>query len=189
MFPLVKPQVPETPGLRQLQDRSEEDLAAEIETAEQFLQTAETYLAWARMGAQLVSQLKALQGNLSTSLGKIGEQADAMVSLAAAAKTTRNIGTHAGRPSLRRAVLMVMSTEPERIWRKRDIMQALRDTGWESRALKPSAQLATRLSEMVERGQLVRIEHGHYALPSSVAAKSAPVEGDESATAKVGADR
>jgi hypothetical protein len=162
-------------------------LASEIEVARRFFQAAETYLAWARMSEQLAEQLLALESGVSETPIPGGATAGGF-SPGEVVEPTRGIGLDRnGRPSLRRAILMVMQTEPDKIWRKREIFAGLTERGWESKGQKPTAQLATRLSEMVERGEVERVEYGLYALPG-VEAKSAPVTGDESATGKVETD-
>lgn len=187
----MKPSIPETPSLRELQNRSAEELAAEVKSAERFLQTAETYLAWVRLSQQLVEQLQELDSDVVAETPKPGGVTTGGIAPTEVVGTARNLGVHDGRPSLRRAVLMVMQTDPDKVWRKREIYAALKERGWLGRGQKPSAQLATRLSEMNERGEIVRVEYGYYALPTaeSVVAQSALVTGDDSATAQVGADK
>jgi hypothetical protein len=164
-----------------------DDLATEVELAKRFFQAAETYLAWARMSEQLAEQLAALEsgGVVSEPVTPGGGRAGGIAPTEVIGPT-HDIGVRNGRPSLRRAILMVMQTEPQRVWRKREIFAGLTERGWESKGQKPTAQLATRLWEMVERGEVERVEYGLYALPG-VVAKSAPVTGDESATAQEGA--
>ena len=53
--------------------------------------------------------------------------------------------------------------------------------GWESRGQKPEAQLATRLAEMIDRGEIVRVSVGHYMLAESYKElrKASPSQGGE----------
>jgi hypothetical protein len=107
----------------------------------------------------LANQLKALRGNDS--------QHKVVVDLGTSQATATMTATEAvvtnGRPSLRQAILLVLSSE-RRVWRKREIFEALKNSGWEPRGQKPEAQLATRLAEMINRGEVVRVSMGHYVL-------------------------
>jgi hypothetical protein len=132
-----------------------------VEKAQRFRQAADTYLTWAQLGEQLRTQWASL-----------GESPRPVVVAAPAATATASapaptIETRNGRPSLRRAILAVMAVEPTRVWRKKQIFLALKNMGWESRGQKPEAQLATRLAEMIERGEIVRVSVGHYMLADS----------------------
>lgn len=156
----MKPALPETAALEELLSKSVEELADEIEVAKRFLALADTYLAWAQMGQQLVAQWEAVRGaDYREPDGYIYREGLRRITVLRAPRQEN------GRPSLRQAILATMGASPPgTVWKKSQIFKALKDTGWEPRGQKPSAQLATRLAEMIERGEIERVSVGHYRL-------------------------
>jgi hypothetical protein len=167
----VKPAIPDSPALKQLLDRSLEDLQAEVRAAQRFRQAADTYLAWAQMAVQLSMQLDALNNGEEPAPGpqtaRIGQAVETNVALPITPASN-------GRPSLRQAILLVLSAQPNKVWQKREIMATLKEDGWEPRGQKPSAQLATRLAEMINRGEIERVKVGHYRLTQHEGLPTAP---------------
>jgi hypothetical protein len=155
----MKPELPDSPALQDLLDKSEDDLRAEVEKAQRFRQAADTYLAWAQLSEQLRGQWANLRDPRRRNTAVHAPPATATASAPIPTIEVRN-----GRPSLRQAILLVLSSERERVWRKREIFEALKQSGWEPRGQKPEAQLATRLAEMITRGEVVRVSVGHYML-------------------------
>lgn len=153
----MRPVLPDTPALQDLMRRSEEDLRSEVETAVRFRQAADTYLAWAQLSQQLKAQWAALRPGPPGQVVRLGvaQERDEALPI--------TVGNGA-KPSLRRAIILVMMSDPNRVWAKREIFAALKENGWEPRGGKPSSQLATRLAEMIERGEVERVSYGHYRL-------------------------
>ena len=154
----VEPEVPGTPVVRALREMTPEDRAAEVVRARRWLQASQTYLAWAEMGQQLASEFDQLAASHN------GRPVVVEARAATAVTVSANSDGTLARPSLRRAVHMILSTDPEKVWKKSEIMDALKQRGWEPRGGKPSAALATRLSEMIERDEAKRVSYGHYRL-------------------------
>jgi hypothetical protein len=152
----MKPELPDSPALQELMAKSPDELKAEVEKAQRFRQAADTYLTWAQLSEQLRSQWASLGESRRVIEETATVHATATMSASEAVVTN-------GRPSLRRAILLVLSSK-RRVWRKREIFKALKDSGWEPRGQKPEAQLATRLAEMINRGEVVRVSVGHYML-------------------------
>jgi hypothetical protein len=153
----MKPELPDSPALQELMAKSPEDLRDEVEKAQRFRQAADTYLTWAQLSEQLQSQWASLGNSRDVTV-------KAVPVVAAASAPSPSVEVRNGRPSLRRAILLVLSSKREAVWRKREIFKALKDSGWEPRGQKPEAQLATRLAEMINRGEVVRVSVGHYML-------------------------
>lgn len=156
MIARMRPTLPDSPALTALRETSPEDRAAEVRRAKAFVQAAQLYLSWAEMGERLAAVFDAL------ATGKAAPS-EALPVLAAS-----SVSLDAGfRPSLRQSILAVMAEDPERTWKKSEIMAQLKNHGWEPRGGKPSSQLATRLSEMRERGEVHRESVGYYRLAGS----------------------
>jgi hypothetical protein len=158
----MKPVLPDTRSLQELLARTPEELRAEVEAAQRFRQAADTYLAWAQLSEQLRNQVAGLQEP------RDAEVIDLVVTgIKAYPATPPAVEVRNGRPSLRRAILALMHTRPDDIWRKREIFRSLQENGWEPRGQKPEAQLATRLAEMIDRGEIERVSLGHYQLTAA----------------------
>jgi hypothetical protein len=170
----MRPDLPDSSTLQALRATSPEDRAAEVDRARAFVQAAQLYLNWAEMGQQLVQVFDMLAGSpngesrspyVDYSVIETKTTVGSGKSLAAAANSAQQIANYyTGRPSLRKAILAVMAEDPERVWKKSEIMAQLKNHGWEPKGGKPSSQLATRLAEMIGRGEVRRVSVGHYTL-------------------------
>jgi hypothetical protein len=150
----MRPTVPDTPALRAVRTF---DHSTEVKVAQLFLSAAETYVAWAQLGEKLSADLDAID-----KIGRGDNGALAALDELLSPPTEKDQPT--GVPSLRRSILMVMQLSPNRTWRKADLMGALMQRGWAPKGIKPTATLSTRLAEMIERGEVVRVSVGHYKL-------------------------
>lgn len=178
----MRPRLPDSEALRNLHIQSWDE---EIANAERFFQTAETYLAWARLGAKLEAQLESLgfpQDHATPAKPTPGHDGPFG---GGRAVSNAQLGINGKRPSLRRAILLLLTPDgPGRVWAKSEIMEALREAGWEPQGGKPSAQLATRLAEMIDRGEIERVRLGHYRVTAQGTAQGAPTQGGEKAVAR-----
>ncbi len=163
---LVKPSVPDTPVLRDIRTRSDADFEAEAAVALAFKRAADTYLSWVNLSRQLRDDLGAVDAVVR------GEQ-NGDLPLIEEAKRLGESPIN-GRPSLRQAIRVVMHRAgPDHIWKKAELMEELKKHGWEPRGGKPGAQLATRLAEAIERGEITRESVGHYKLAGSAYVQAA----------------
>src|SRR4051794_37727707 len=95
MLRRMRPSLPDSPVLNLLRDMSEEDLAAEVESADKFVRSAQLYYDWVRMGQELAREIGLIDKPQNG-----GRSAD----------QEQRFTTFGSRPPLRRAVLAVMGT-------------------------------------------------------------------------------
>lgn len=121
---------------------SEEQFQREIRAAELQITQGQARLSWARMGLQLRREAEAATNG--------HKEPDPLMG--------------GVRPTLRKAILMVMHEHPRRVWKKSEIFGKLKEREWAPQGTKPSSQVATRLAEMIDRGEVERVSVGHYRL-------------------------
>jgi hypothetical protein len=169
----MRPRVPASPVLTALRDMSHEERQAEISKARGIMRAWDHYLSWLQMGDALATEFEAIENGVEPP-----EDADVRLVLTQSfrdVKRRMHEITHEQieitppeqtRPVLRQGIKLVMATNPAKVWKKSEIMDALKRRGWEPKGTKPSSQLATRFAEMIEKDELVRVAVGHYRLPT-----------------------